>query len=153
MTMKKLNVLGLAVAAFFLLALPAFARDSAAAEQPGTGFNQWDFLTYPGLIAAVVAIIGAVKKLFPAWAVGKEPYLGLAFSYVLGVIAKLTIPGAFDKVHWIVFLVTLLFVALGAKLSHDHLLNEVIKGQSPEKKLDEKVEEKVSEKIAQIKKP
>jgi hypothetical protein len=119
-------------------------------------FTQWDLLTYPGLMAAVIAIIGAIKKLFPSWAVDKEPYLGLAFSYVLGIATKLSIPGAFAKVHWIVFLVSLLFVAVGAKLGHDHLLNEVIKGHSPDKKLDEKVtekvEEKIEEKIAEIKK-
>jgi hypothetical protein len=115
-------------------------------------FTQWDLITYPGLMAAVIAIIGAIKKLFPSWATDKEPYLGLGFSYVLGVATKLSIPGAFAKVHWIVFLVSLLFVAVGAKLGHDHLLNEVIKGQSPDKKLDEKVEEKIAEKIAEIKK-
>jgi uncharacterized membrane protein len=115
-------------------------------------FTQWDLVTYPGLMAAVIAVVGAIKKLFPDWTEGKEPYMGLALSYVLGVITKLTIPGAFTKVHWVVFLVSLLFVAVGAKLGHDHLLNEVIKGQAPDKKLDEKVAEKVEEKIAEIKK-
>lgn len=119
-------------------------------------FSQWDLITYPGLMAAVVAIIGALKKLFPAWVEDKEPYLGLAFSYVLGVATKLTIHGAFTKVNWIVFLVSLLFVAVGAKLGHDHILNEIIKGHSPDKKLNDAVEvkvaEKVDEKIAEIKK-
>lgn len=120
------------------------------------GFTQWDLVTYPGLMAAVVAVVGAIKKLFPAWTDGKEPYLGLALSYILGVTTRLTIPGAFGKVHWVVFLVSLLFVAVGAKLGHDHLLNEVIKGQSPDKKLDEKVEAKVDakveEKVSELKK-
>jgi hypothetical protein len=120
------------------------------------GFTQWDLVTYPGLMAAVVAVVGALKKLFPAWTDGKEPYLGLSLSYVLGVTTKLTVPGAFEKIHWLVFLVSLLFVAVGAKLGHDHLLNEVIKGQNPEKKLDEKVEAKVDakveEKVAELKK-
>lgn len=116
------------------------------------GFTQWDLVTYPGLMAAVVAIVGAIKKLFPAWTDGKEPYLGLSLSYVLGVATRLTIPGAFSKIHWVVFLVSLLFVAVGAKLGHDHLLNEVIKGQNPEKKLDDKVEAKVEAKVAELKK-
>ena len=116
------------------------------------GFTQWDLVTYPGLMAAVVAIVGALKKLFPAWTGGKEPYLGLSFSYVLGIATKLSVPGAFAKVHWVVFLVSLLFVAVGAKLGHDHLLNEVIKGQDPDKKLDAKVAEKVEEKVSEIKK-
>jgi hypothetical protein len=115
-------------------------------------FTQWDLITYPGLMAAVIAVVGGLKHFFPIWIEGKEPQLGLALSYVLGIAAKLSIPGAFAKVHWIVFLVSLLFVAIGAKLGHDHLLNEVIKGHSPDKKLDEKVAEKVEEKIAEIKK-
>lgn len=119
-------------------------------------FTQWDLATYPTLMAAVVAIVGALKKLFPAWIDGKEPVMGLALSYLLGIASKLTIPGSFAKVNWIVFLVSLLFVAVGAKLGHDHLLNEIIKGQHPDQKLDEKVAEKVDakveEKIAEIKK-
>lgn len=119
-------------------------------------FTQWDLVTYPGLMFCVVAIVGALKKLFPAWIDGKEPYLGLLLSYVLGIAAKLSIPNAFTKVHWVVFLVTLLFVAVGAKLGHDHILNEIIKGQSPDKQLAAKVsaqvDAKVDEKMAEIKK-
>jgi len=119
-------------------------------------FTQWDLVTYPGLMAAVVAVVGGLKKLFPGWIEGKEPHLGLALSYLLGVSTKLFVPGAFAKIHWIVFLVSLLFVAVGAKLGHDHLLNEVIKNKPADKVLDEKVEEKVAEhveaKIAEIKK-
>lgn len=119
-------------------------------------FTQWDLVTYPGLMAAVIAIVGALKKLFPKWVEGKEAYLGLSMSYILGIAAKFSIPGAFAKVHWVVFLVSLLFVALGAKLGHDHFLNEIIKGQHPDQKLNDKVEEKVAEKveekIAEIKK-
>lgn len=115
-------------------------------------FTQWDLVTYPGLMAAVVAIVGALKKLFPDWTENKEAYLGLSLSYALGIAAKFTIPGAFTKVHWVVFLVSLLFVALGAKLGHDHFLNEIIKGHNPDKKLDEKVDAKVEEKVAELKK-
>ncbi len=93
-------------------------------------FTQWDLVTYPGLMAAVVAIIGALKSLFPKWIDGKEPVLGLSFSYIVGIAARLTIPGAFAKVNWVVFLVSLLVVAAGAKWGHDHLLNQVIKGKS-----------------------
>lgn len=115
-------------------------------------FTQWDVATYFGLSAAVVGVMGALKKLFPSWIEGKEAHLGLALSYVIGVSTKLFMPGAYEKVHWIPFLLSLLLVAVGAKIGHDHLLNEVIKGQSPDKKLDEKVAEKVEEKIAEIKK-
>lgn len=98
-------------------------------------FTQWDLVTYPGLSVAVIAIIGALKKLFPSWTEGKEPHLGLIFSYVLGVSAKLFMPGAYEKVHWIVFLVSLLLVAAGAKWGHDNLLNKIIANKaSPEEK-------------------
>jgi hypothetical protein len=93
-------------------------------------FTQWDFLTYPGLAAAVVALIGALKKLFPTWIEGKEPVLGLVFSYVLGISTKLFMPGAYAKVHWVVFLASLLLVAAGAKWGHDVLLNQIIKNKT-----------------------
>jgi len=96
-------------------------------------FTQWDLVTYPGLMAAVVAIIGALKKLFPTWIDGKEPVLGLVSSYVLGISTKLFMPGAYMKVHWIVFLVSLLVVAAGAKWGHDVLLNQIIKNKSSSK--------------------
>lgn len=92
-------------------------------------FTQWDLVTYTGLMAAVVTVIGALKKLFPAWIDGKEPVLSLVFSYVLGISTKLFMPGAYVKVHWIVFLVSLLVVAAGAKWGHDVLLNQVIKNK------------------------
>lgn len=90
-------------------------------------FTQWDLVTYPGLAAAVVAVVGALKKFFPAWLEGKEPHLALALSYVLGIAAKLTIPGAFKDVHWVVYLVSLLVVAAGAKFGHDFIVNQIIK--------------------------
>ena len=92
-------------------------------------FTQWDLVTYPGLSVAVIAVIGALKKLFPAWIDGKEPVLGLISSYVLGISTKLFIPGAYEKVHWIVFLVSLLVVAAGAKWGHDFVINQVIKNK------------------------
>jgi hypothetical protein len=115
-------------------------------------FTQWDLVTYPGLVAAVIAIVGGLKKLFEKWVTGKEPYLGLILSYVLGIAAKLTIPGAFVKVHWLVFLVSLLGVAVGAKLGHDYFVNQIVKGKSPDQQIEDKVEEKVNAKIAEIKK-
>lgn len=93
------------------------------------GFTQWDLLTYPGLALAVVTVIGSLKKLFPNWIVGKEPVLGLVFSYALGISTKLFMPGAYEKVHWVVFLVSLLVVAAGAKWGHDVIINQVIKNK------------------------
>ncbi|MGH7260558.1 MAG: hypothetical protein ACREI9_07725 [Nitrospiraceae bacterium] len=89
-------------------------------------FTQWDIATYPGLIAAVVAIIGLLKKLFPEWIEKKEPVLGLGLSYTLGISAKLFLPGAFKDVHWVVYMISLLAVAAGAKIGHDYFVNQII---------------------------
>lgn len=115
-------------------------------------FTQWDLVTYPGIMAAVIAIVGGLKKLFPTWVDGKEPHLGLALSYVLGISTKLFVPLAFAKVNWIVYLVSLLFVAVGAKLGHDHFLNEIIKNEPVETKIENAVNDKVEAKMAAIKK-
>lgn len=98
------------------------------------GFTQWDLATYPGLAFGVVAIIGSLKKLFPAWTDGKEPHLGLILSYALGISAKLFVPGAFAAVHWVVYLASLVLVAAGAKFGHDHILNEIVKPRAGAKK-------------------
>jgi hypothetical protein len=88
--------------------------------------TQWDLGTYFGLMAAVMAVVGALKSFFPKWIDGKEPTVSLALSYILGISTKLFIPGAYKSVNWIIFLLTLLVVAAGAKFGHDHLINEVI---------------------------
>jgi hypothetical protein len=99
-------------------------------------FTQWDVATYFGLSAAVVGAIGALKKLFPTWIEGKEPHIGLVLSYVIGVSTKLFMPGAYEKVHWVPFLLSLLLVAAGAKFGHDYLVNKVIANKpSPEEQI------------------
>jgi hypothetical protein len=126
--MKILKILSLSVMALFMLALPAFALDQAAPATGLPGLTQWDLGTYFGLSAAVVAVIGILKKLVPAWITDKEPHIGLALSYVLGISTKLFVPMAYKDVNWVIFLLSLLGVAAGAKFAHDHLLNEIIKG-------------------------
>lgn len=131
--MKILKMFTFSALALCMLALPALALDGAvsAAPQAGIpGFTQWDLGTYFGLSAAVVGVIGMLKMLFPAWIDGKEPHLGLALSYILGISTKLFIPGMYKDVNWVIFLLSLLVVAAGAKFGHDHLLNEIIKGKA-----------------------
>jgi len=128
--MKILQIFAFSVMALFMLAFPAFALDQASpAQVANTGLNQWDLGTYVGLSAAVIGAIGGLKKLFPTWINGKEPVLGLVFSYVLGIATKLFIPGAYKDVNWVIFLLSLLVVVAGAKFGHDHLLNTVIKNK------------------------
>lgn len=115
-------------------------------------FTQWDLVTYPGLMVAVMSIVGGLKKLFQTWVAGKEPHLGLVLSYILGISTKLFIPLAFAKVNWIVYLVSLLFVAVGAKIGHDHFLNEIIKNEPVETKIQNAVNDSVDAKMAEMKK-
>lgn len=91
--------------------------------------DQWTLLSYPGISAIVVMLIGGIKRMFPAWTDGKEPLLGLSFSVVLGVLAKLTVTGAFSDVQWVPHTVALVLTAFMAKLGHDYLLNQVVKGK------------------------
>lgn len=123
----------LAMVVLLMVAMPAMALQAAApspAVAPSLGgFTQWDLGTYFGLSAAVIAVIGALKKLFPAWIVGKEPVIGLVSSYVLGISVKLFMTGSYKDVHWVIFLLSLLIVAAGAKFGHDHLLNTIVKNK------------------------
>lgn len=131
--MKKfLKIFVYSAMALCMLALPALALDQAAPTAPQSGipgFTQWDLGTYFGLSAAVVGVIGLLKMLFPDWVAGKEPHLGLAFSYILGISTKLFVPGMYKDVNWVIFALSLLGVAAGAKFGHDHLLNQIIKGK------------------------
>lgn len=90
--------------------------------------DQWDLGTYTGISFAVVAVIGAIKKLFPDWVKGKEPHLGLIFSYMIGVSAKALMP-VFTDVHWVIHCISLLIVAAGAKIGHDYIVNQIMVGK------------------------
>lgn len=92
--------------------------------------SQWTLLTYPGISGVVIMLIGGLKKLFPTWINGKEPVLGLVFCILLGIAAKATMPGAFAGVLWVPHIVGLLISSFGAKMGHDYLLNQVIKGDT-----------------------
>jgi hypothetical protein len=96
---------------------------------------QFDLTTYTGIAAVVIALIGGAKKLFKTWVDGKEPHLGLGITMILGIAAKLTVTGAFDKVTWMNHIVALLITAAGAKIGHDYFVNQIIAGKpAPEEK-------------------
>ncbi len=90
--------------------------------------NQWTLLTYPGISVIVVALVGGVKKLWPAWVEGKEPTVSFALCIILGVLAKVTMAGAFTNVQWLPHIVFLIGTAFGAKMIHDHIVNDIVKG-------------------------
>lgn len=91
--------------------------------------TQWTLLTYPGIAAVVVMMVGGAKKLWASWISGKEPHLSLALTLVLGVVSKVSISGAFAGIHWVTHIVALVGTAFTAKVIHDWLVNEVVKGE------------------------
>lgn len=98
---------------------------------------EFDLTSYTGIAALVVATIGGLKKLFSGWVSGKEPHLGLGITFLVGIVAKLTVTGAFDKVDWMNHVVALLATAAGAKIGHDYFVNQIISGKpSPDQKKD-----------------
>ncbi|MGE5664696.1 MAG: hypothetical protein ACM31I_10235 [Deltaproteobacteria bacterium] len=100
-----------------------------------SGNGSFDVTTYTGIAAIVIALIGGAKKMFKTWVDGKEPHLGLAITMILGIVAKLAVAGAFDKVNWVNHVVALLITAAGAKIGHDYFVNQIIAGKpSPDEK-------------------
>lgn len=96
--------------------------------------TQWDLVTFPGIAAAVVALVLGLKKLFD-WTSGREPVIALVLTYALGITSKLTIKGSFANVNWLVFMVTLFMVAVFAKTSYDHLKDVLLGfGKNPTSK-------------------
>lgn len=91
---------------------------------------QWTLLTYPGISGVVVMLVGGIKKLWPSWVENKEPHVALALCIILGTLAKLTISGAFAGIQWVPHEVALIGSAFGAKMIHDHLVNDIVKGGS-----------------------
>lgn len=87
--------------------------------------------SYGGIALLVVALVAGAKRLWKTWVDGKEPALGVVFTYTLGVVAKIVLPdvyGGADARSWSLHLVVLLFVAIGAKGVHDGVINAFTKG-------------------------
>lgn len=124
--MKKLmKVLALSVLFVFLAWVPGYAQDGARVKEalPGT---QFDVTSYAGIVAAVIALVGGLKKMFKSWVDGKEPHLGLGLTMIIGIAAKLTVAGSFVGVSWVNHVVALLIAAAGAKLGHDYFVNQIV---------------------------
>lgn len=85
---------------------------------------------FAGLSAVTVALVGALKALFPAWIKGKEPAAALVVAYTLTVIAKIT--GVFAA-HWLTLVYLPLLVAMAAAIAHDKIL-AVVKSRAKEPK-------------------
>lgn len=100
-----------------------------------------DLASFAGLAFVIPMLVGVLKKLFSKWIAGREPMLCVVLTYLIGVTAKRTVPGAFGGVGWLTLLVSLLIVAGLAAQVHDFAINKVFKGKddssgtvSPEEK-------------------
>jgi hypothetical protein len=82
--------------------------------------------SYTGLAGLVVALVAGIKHLWPTWVDKKEPVIALFLTYLLGIVAKLSLPSVYggnDFGSWALHLVVLLVVAVGAKQLHDSVIN------------------------------
>lgn len=85
-----------------------------------------------GLIAvATLALVGAIKKAFPAWTDKKEEFLAVLLPVVLTAAAKLL--GAFHDTSWVDALLWAFGAGVSSGVLHDYVLNPVIgsKGSAP----------------------
>lgn len=90
-------------------------------------FKESDLASFGGLILIIPMLVGAIKKLFKTWVSGREPMLCVVLTYLVGIAAKFTIPGAFGGVGWLTLLIGLLLSAVAAMTVHDKLVNQVLK--------------------------
>ena len=92
--------------------------------------------SYAGIAALVVALVGGLKKFWKTAVDGKEPFLALGLTFVLGVTAKLCLadvygPNTVDG--WAFHAVALFVVAILGKGIHDAVWNPLV-GKSEEDK-------------------
>lgn len=84
-----------------------------------------DLASFAGLITIVPVLTGVLRSFLSKWLTGKEPLVCLGLTYVIGIAAKKTVPGAFGGVGWLTLLVSLLVVAGVAAHAHDYLSTKV----------------------------
>lgn len=92
--------------------------------------------SYGGIALGVVLLVAGVKALWKAKVEGKEPVIALVFTYLLGVTAKFTFPAVYGENNvqsWLLHVIILLFMAVGAKGIHDGVLNALIKKEGDSK--------------------
>lgn len=93
---------------------------------------EFNLTTWAGISVAILAVVGAVKKAFPAWTKGKEPMLAIAIGVTFSVTAKLT--GAMDfgtgGQGWIQCVLGGLTTGVGAGIGHDYVVNPVVAAKS-----------------------
>jgi hypothetical protein len=79
------------------------------------------------LVAALTtAVVGAVKKAFPAWTTGKEELLSIVVPIVVVPILKFS---HVVDMTWANVVIVVLFSGVGAGIIHDKLVNPLLAGK------------------------
>lgn len=81
----------------------------------------FDLSTFAGIAMAVMMAVQGLKKMFPAFMVGKEEGVAMLLPLVLGVISKLS--GSFAELDWSNFVILLLLSGMTSQIAHDKMLN------------------------------
>ena len=83
--------------------------------------------SYGGMAVGVTFLISALKAIWKSFIDGKEPILAIILSYIVGIVAKLVTdvygPNTFKA--WTLHILILLFVAVGAAVFHDKVVNAI----------------------------
>lgn len=90
--------------------------------------GQIDVKMFSLIAAGTLALIGALKKSFPAWVGGKEELLALALPVAFVVIAKLC--GGLHGTEWVDALLKAVGAGVASGAAHDYILNPIIKNKA-----------------------
>ncbi|MGH9389547.1 MAG: hypothetical protein ACRD1Z_08020, partial [Vicinamibacteria bacterium] len=85
--------------------------------------------SYAGIVAGVAFLVSGLKWSFKKIVEGREPLWAIGLTFVVGIVAKAVMPGVYGEnsfSSWMLHLVVLLFVAIGAQTFHDKMLNPLM---------------------------
>lgn len=95
--------------------------------------------SYVGISVIVVTVVGFLKSAARKWVKGRELVLSLALTYVMGISAKIALPGiygpAWSAESWVTHFVALLLSVALAKGIHDAGVN-TLSGKNLQSKED-----------------
>jgi len=85
--------------------------------------------SYLGIVAGVAFLVSGFKWAMKKLVEGREPFWAIGLTFVLGTLAKLTMPGVYGAntvQAWGLHEVILLFAAVGAQQFHDKIMNPLM---------------------------
>jgi len=87
-----------------------------------------DIKVFSVLALGTAALIGGIKKAFPAWIANKEPLLAVVIPIALIIVFKAT--GTFKGTDWADALLWAFGAGMGAGVFHDKALNPLMAGKN-----------------------